>query len=358
MKSARIGILGCGNVSHMYLPILVRTPAVEIVAVADVDSEAATAAAKQYEVDRAVSPDELLADPSIEIIVNLTPIAAHVESTRAALAAGKHVYSEKSLATSVADAQALLAEAQRRGLALACAPDTLLGTGFAVAREALDSGRIGRKLSANAAMFRSAMSTPSFYSNGPTPFFDMAPYYLSALVTLFGPVTRVSGATRTWPVGEKGVETADGASIAVSGVLEFAAGGTANLTLSWGSAHRSEVPVLDVFGTEGVIAFPNPNNFGDPAYIRPYADADGTELAGSRQPEKWPRNLRGLGVAEMAVALQEGRTPRAAGDLAGHVVDIVAGLVRSGESGQRVELTTTCTPPEPMPAALRDELLA
>jgi predicted dehydrogenase len=358
MEPARIGILGCGKVSHMYLPVLVRTPAVEIVAVADADADIAQAVAGQYEIPRAVSPDELIADSSIELIVNLTPIAAHVATTRMALAAGKHVYSEKSLAVSVADARDLLAEAEGRGLHLACAPDTLLGTGFSVARTAFDEGRIGKPLAASATMYRSAMNAPSFYSKGATPFFDMAPYYLSALISLFGPITRVSGVTRTWPGNEKPADTPTGSSISISGVLEFDGGATANLILAWGSAHRSEVPVLDVFGTEGVIAFPNPNNFGDPAYIRPYAEADRTELPGSRQPQGWLRNLRGLGVAEMALALREGRKPRASGELAVHVVDAVASLVESGESGKRVELTTTCTRPEPMPAAVREQLIA
>lgn len=358
MTPLRIGILGCGRVSPMYLPNLVRTPAVDVVAVADIAAEAARAAAEQYGIGRAVSPDELLADPSIELVVNLTPIAVHVEMTRAALVAGKHVYSEKSLATSVAEATDLLATAQQHGVVLGCAPDTLLGTGFSIARQALEDGRIGRTLSAAAMMFRSAPGGPSFYTNGPTPFFDMAPYYLSALVTLFGPVTQVSGATRTWPDGGTRPDDPAGASIAVSGVLEFAAGATANLHLGWGTSRRGEVPVLDVYGSAGVLAFPNPNNFGDPAFVRPYDDAERTELPGSRQPADWPRNLRGLGVAEMAHALAEGRPPRASGELAVHVVDIVAGLVKSADTGNRVELTTSCPLPEPMPAELRKELIA
>lgn len=358
MKSIRIGILGCGKVSHMYLPNLIRTPAVDIVAVADAAPDVAQAVADQYGLDRAVSPDELLADPSVELVVNLTPIAVHVALTRAALAAGKHVYSEKSLATSVPDARDLLAEAERRGLALGCAPDTLLGTGFSVARQALEDGRVGRTLSASAMMFRSAPGGSSFYTNGPTPFFDMAPYYLSALVSLFGPVVRLSGATRTWPEGATRPDAPAGASIAVGGVLEFAGGATANLTLAWGTDRRGEVPVLDVYGSEGVLSFPNPNNFGDAAFARSYDDSTPTELPGSRQPADWPRNLRGLGVAEMAAALSDGRPPRASGELAVHVVDIVAGLVESADTGRRVTLTTTCTPPPQMPAELRTELIA
>jgi predicted dehydrogenase len=342
----------------MYLPNLVTTAAVEIAAVADVDAATAQAVAQQYQISRAISPDELLADPSIHIVVNLTPISVHVGLTRAALAAGKHVYSEKSLATTVDEARELVADADRRGLALACAPDTLLGTGFQVAWEALRAGRIGRPLSASAAMFRSELTNPSFYTEGTTPFFDMAPYYLSALVALFGPATRVSGATRTWPAAGKPTRTPAGADLAVSGLIEFANGALANVTLAWGTGHRSEIPVLNVHGTEGVLAFPNPNNFGDPAYLQRYGEHAWQELPGSRQPDSRRHNLRGLGVAELALAVQEKRRPRSGGDIACHVVDLVAGMVRSADTGERVELSTSCAPPEPLPAAVRDQLIA
>jgi predicted dehydrogenase len=317
----------------------------------------AKAVSEQYKISTVVSPEELLADPSIEIVLNLTPIAVHVGVTQAALQAGKHVYSEKSLATTVEDAQGILDAARSRGLVVACAPDTLLGSGFQTAWQALAGGRIGRALSASAAMFRSALAAPSFYTKGPTAFFDMSPYYLSALVSLLGPVTRVSGATRTWPSDEKPEDTATGASIAISGTLEFAGGATASLTLSWGTGHRHEVPILDVYGENGVIEFPNPNNFGDAAFIRDYTETDRGELPGSRQDASLPHNLRGLGVAEMVLALQEGRAPRASGELACHVVDLVASLVQSAEEGRRIELTTTCESPQPLAAGVRDQLL-
>lgn len=341
----------------MYLPILVRTPMVEVVAVADVDAGAARAMAEAHHVDRAVRPDELLADPSVEIVVNLTPIVAHVATTQAALAAGKHVYSEKPLATSVEEARALVDEAERRGLMLGCAPDTLLGSGFQTAWAALTDGRIGRPLTVTASMLRRGMSAPSFYTDGPTPFFDMAPYYASALVCLLGPATAVSAATRTWPAGEMPDERPAGASIAVSAVVEFASGGIATLTLGWGIDHGPEVARLDVNGTSGVLACANPNNFGDAAYLQEYGEQEWKELPGSRQPPDHPRNQRGIGVAEMAHALRGGRRARASADLACHVVDLIAGMVRSGETGERVTLTTTCTPPEQLPADVRAQLL-
>lgn len=357
MTPARIGVIGCGKVSHMYLPVLTGMSSLEVAAVADLDPASAEAVAERYAVP-ATTPEDLLADPTIEVVVNLTPIAVHVATTTAALAAGKHVYSEKPLATTVADARELVAEAERRGLQLACAPDTLLGTGFQAAWQAMSNGAIGKPLGASAAMYRSAPKEPSFYTEGATPFFDMAPYYCSALVALFGPVTRVSGATRMWPPGERPEEPAAGATIAIAGVLEFASGVLANLTLVWGTDHQHEIPVLTVHGTTGSLRFSNPNNFGDPAYVQTYGEGDWTELPDSRQPDDWNRNLRGLGVAELVQAIRAGRSPRAGADLACHVVDLVAALARSGASGERVELSTTCTPPEPVSADVRRELLA
>lgn len=358
MDPTRIGILGCGKVSHMYLPNLVRSSAVEIAGVADVAADNAEEVAKQYGAGPVVSPDQLIADPSIEIIVNLTPIAAHVEVTRAALAAGKHVYSEKPLTTSLADARTLIAESERSGLALTCAPDTLLGSGFQTALGALAAGQVGRPITVTASMFRKGMSAPSFYTAGPTPFFDMAPYYVTALLWMLGPATRVSGATRSWPPGEKLDDPETGAPIQVSGVVEFASGATASVTLAWGTEPRREVPVLNVYGTDGVLAFPNPNNFGDAAFTQLYGDTEWKELPGSRQPEDWPHNLRGLGVIEMALALRDGNTPRTNSDLAAHAVDIIAGLVESGDTGRRVDLSTTCTPPAPVSPQLLTQLVS
>lgn len=347
MPPTGIGVLGCGNVSRMYLPVLTamaESAQLDLVAVADVDTPRARDTAAEYGVAKATTPDELLADDAVDLVVNLTPIAAHVEVSKAALTSGKHVYSEKPLATRTGDAEALVRSARERGLALACAPDTLLGTGFQAAAAALAGGAVGRPLAATATMLRPELTRPSFYTEGATAVFDMAPYYLSALVNLFGPVRRLSGASRTWPDARPPTPPDAGASIAAAGTLEFGSGLLATLVLSWGTVPLPEVPVFEVFGSEGVLRFPNPNNFGDPAFVRRHGDDEWTEVPASRQPETWRRNLRGLGVAEMVAALRAGRAPRASGEIACHVVDLIAGLVASAETGRHVEPTTTCTP--------------
>lgn len=341
---ARIGLAGCGAVSHQYLPNLLRLPALAVVAVSDVDSGAATKVSEQYGVP-AVPVDDLLADPQIDIVVNLTPIAHHVSVTRNILRAGKHVYSEKSLATTVSEARELLALAEAKGLAVAGAPDTLLGTAFQSARRELDGGGLGRPLAVVAAMLRSQAFSARYFSNH-NALFDMAPYYVSALASLFGPVREVSGYLEYAPTtAEEPVLT-----VGVSGVLRFVSGLTASLALNWGSAYRHEVAVLDVYTDSGVVRFANPNNFGDPAFVRRYQDPAGEwqEIPGSRQPAEWRHNRRGLGVAEMAEALAAGRTPRASGQLALHVVDVIESLIKAAESGRNVKLTSTCQRPEPL----------
>lgn len=340
----RIGLAGCGAVSHQYLPNLLRLPGLRVAAVSDVDPDVAAKVSEQYGVP-AVGVDDLLADPQIDIVVNLTPIAYHVPVTRNILRAGKHVYSEKSLATTVSEARELLALADAKGLTIAGAPDTLLGTAFQAARRELDGGAFGRPLTVVAAMLRSQALSTRYFSNY-TAIFDMAPYYVSALASLFGPVREVSGYLENAPTKpDEPVLT-----VGVCGVLHFESGLAASLALNWGSAHRHEVPVLDVYTESGVVKFANPNNFGDPAFVRRHEDPAGVwqEIPGSRQPAEWLHNRRGLGVAEMADALIAGRTPRASGQLACHVVDVIESLTKAAESGRTVAMTTTCEQPEPL----------
>lgn len=358
VQAMPIGVLGCGMVSDMYLPNLVRSPMIKLVAVADVRDDLAATTADRYGVGKAVSPDDLLADPAIELVVNLTPIGQHVATTSAALRAGKHVYSEKVLAGTYEEACALTAEAQRRGLALACAPDTLLGTGFATGRRALDDGMIGAPLSGSAVMLRNRLDNPSWYTDGPMPFLDMAPYYVAALVQLLGPARKVTAFTRTGTAHQLPTAEGLGSSVALGGAIEFADGAYATVHWEWGARTvPGEVTRLDVFGSDGVINFPNPNNFGDPAYLRPYDQPTSTELPGSAQPAVWRPNLRGLGVAEFADAIHHDRRPRAHADLACHVVEIITALDRAGATGHHVAIDSSCTIPEPMDDTLRHTLI-
>lgn len=350
---ARIGLIGCGAVSHQYLPNLLRLPGLTVAAVSDIDPVAAGNVAEQYDVP-AAAVDAVLDDPDIDLVVNLTPISFHAAVTRDALSAGKHVYSEKSLATTRTDAEELLALADAKGLVVGGAPDTLLGTAFQAARRELETGSLGRPLSAVALMLRSRVPRAAYFADHKA-LFDMAPYYLSALVTLLGPVRSVSGYLEY----DAEAADADGMAVGVSGVLRFDSGMAASLAMNWNSTHRREIPVLDVYTEGGVLRCANPNNFGDPAFVRRHDDpaGDWREIPGSRQPADLAPNLRGIGVAEMAEALAAGRRPRASGDLACHVVDVIESLVAAARSGRDVTLASSCEPPAPLSDDERDHFL-
>ncbi len=351
----KIGLLGAGNVTPLYLPNLMPAPGVEVAAISDLDSAAATARAAEYGIPAVLTPDQLLDDPEIELVLNFTPIPAHAETTRRALAAGKHVYCEKPLATTTAEAVSLVEEAERRHLRLGCAPDTLLGSGLQTARAALEGGAIGRPLGAGAFMFRSTAPTAA-YATGGFAFRDMAPYYVTTLVTLFGPARRVVGLEETL-TGTQAEGSYQETPISFGAVIEFEDRLLATLLLSWGTDHRTEVPSIHVYGTRGDLSVPNPNVFGDAASVRLYSEPSAQVVEGSVQPPDWPRQQRGLGVAEMAEAIREDRQPRTAGDVAAHVVEVIEGILEAAEESDSVDLTTGFTLPPPLLAEDRARLL-
>lgn len=346
---AGVGVLGCGKVCPQYLPNLLTSPGLEVVAVADVLADQAKAVADQYRIPNSLTPEALIEHPDVQLVVNLTPISKHREMTAAVLAAGKHVYSEKPLTVEVSDALELLA-ARPAVVAAGCAPDTLLGSGFQHARAALQDGKIGAPLVATAVMLRSSLG-PGPYGQGTNPFFDMAPYYVTALVNLFGPVRQVTGMSRTFDQADQG------RPVWLSGTLSFDHDVVAHLTVLWGGAHRGEVPAVTIFGTDGVLQVPNPNNFGDPAFLRPHGAEAWEEVPGSRQAPGLRRNLRGLGVAELARAVDQARAPRTDITIAAHVVEVISGLVRSAETGTQTAVTSSCQPSPPLDPHERDALV-
>lgn len=339
MEPVRAGVLGCGKVSQQYLPIITRVTSLDLLAAADAVPGHAEEACKQFGIPKCVSPAQLLEDPAIELVINLTPITDHFETTATALSAGKHVYSEKSLATSAEQASELLRVAASAGRLLACAPDTPLGTGFSAARRALDNGDIGTPLTAGAFMLRTWPRALPAHLQGTSAFYDMAPYYLTALVNLLGPAHRVTGFSGTSPQpGNQADDVIRGAAM-----IEFDTGITAQLSLVWGTNHRSEVPFVVVFGTDGELRLPNPNAFDGPTFIRRYSEEEWHELPGSRQAPTLPRNLRGLGIADMARAIRENRSPKAPAEIAAHVVEIIDTMISSARTGKHAELSTSCS---------------
>lgn len=357
----KTGIIGCGNISGTYLNNGKWIEGLEIVACADMNEAAAKAKAAEFGI-KALSVEALLADPSIQTVINLTIPLAHGEVGLKVLRAGKSVYNEKPLAAQRADAQALLQLAREKKLLVGGAPDTFLGAGLQTCRKLIDDGAIGTPVAATAFMMghghESWHPNPEFfYHVGGGPMFDMGPYYLTALVALLGPVQRATGSARiTYPERTITSEPKKGGVIKVeipthiAGVLDFASGAVATLVTSFDVWHH-RTPIIEIYGSEGSMSVPDPNGFGGPVLVRKAGDKDWKEMTLTHGNAK---NGRGLGVAEIGRALQTGRKHRASGELTYHVLDIMHAIHDASRDGKHVTLASTCERPAPLPAGLPD----
>jgi predicted dehydrogenase len=324
----RVGLLGCGDIAEQYVRGMAQFPQVELVAAADRDVERAHERAATWGV-RGLAPEELLADADVELVVNLTPPLAHVETTRAAFEAGKHVYSEKPLAVTVEDGRALVALARERGLGLGCAPDTFLGSALETARDALP--QLGTPLAAQAFVGDRGPehwhpAPAAYYQPGAGPLFSLGPYYLTALVQLLGRIAEARGfATR--PFAERALP--DGRTVPTAiettyaGSLRFASGAIGTLVASY-DVQRHRVPPIEVYGSEATLSLPDPNLFDGPVLLGRggvWEELPVTHSAGRG---------RGIGVADLVDALAAGRPPRASGEQALHVLDAMCALQEGG----------------------------
>ena len=359
-EAVRVGIIGCGNISAIYLQNLGEFTGVEVVAVADMVAERAAARAAEYGVPKSSTPAELLADPDVELVLNLTIPAAHGEVALAAVAAGKSVYNEKPLAITREDAARLIAEATTKGVRVGCAPDTFLGGGLQTCRAIIDAGTIGDPVAATAFMLghgpESWHPDPEFfYHVGGGPMFDMGPYYLTALVSLLGPVRRVTGSARaSFAERTIGSKAKAGQKIQVeipthiAGVLDFAAGPIGTIVTSF-DVWSHETPRLEIYGSKGSLSLPDPNTFGGPVRV---------SIGGSDTWNEVPiahgyaENSRGIGVLDLARGLRLGRPHRASGELAAHVLDLMHAIHDASRDGRHVEPSTTCECPAALPAGL------
>ena len=325
---ANIGIIGCGNISGIYLAAGEKFQILNIAACADLDMDRAHTKAAEHNIN-AYTVDKMLTDPNIDIIINLTIPGAHAEVALAAIAAGKSVYSEKPMAVDRDDARRVKEAAATASVLVGNAPDTFLGAGFQTCRKLIDDGWIGEPVGASAFMTapgheRWHPDPEFFYKAGGGPMLDMGPYYLTALVHMLGPIRRVTGSTRiSRPERTITSEPKYGQKIKVdvptyyAGVFDFANGAVGNLIMSF-DTWAANLPRIEVYGTAGTLSCPDPNTFGGPVQIRRAGSTEWTEIP---LTHGYHENSRGLGVADMAHALQSGRPHRANGDLAYHVLD-------------------------------------
>jgi predicted dehydrogenase len=356
----KVGLIGCGNISDVYLRNARELDAIEVVACADLVRQRAQAKAAEHGVPRVCTADELVADPEIAIVLNLTTPDAHAQIALAALEAGKSIYNEKPLAIRLEDGRRIVETARSKSLRVGCAPDTFLGGAWQTARKLIDDGAIGQPVAATAFMtchgHENWHPDPEFlYRVGGGPMFDMGPYYLTALVNLLGPVRRVTGmASITFPERTITSEPKRGKKIKVevpthvAGVLEFVNGAAGTIITSFDVWHAN-LPFIEVYGSTGSLSLPDPNAFGGQVRLRAAADDAWHDM-----PLAFGRveNERGIGLADMAAALCERREHRANGELALHVLEIMHAFYDAAREGRHIELETTCDRPASLPPGL------
>jgi predicted dehydrogenase len=356
----RVGVIGCGKISDVYLENCGAADGLEVVACADLDEERAQQKARRYGVPKAMSVAGLLDDPEVEVVLNLTTPQAHATVSLAALREGKHLYSEKPIAIVLDDARRILEEARERDLRVGCAPDTFLGGGLQTCRKLVDDGAIGDPVAAAALMLAHGPEhwhpdPDFFYQPGAGPMFDMGPYYLTALATLIGPVRRVSGSARmTFPQRTITSEPNRGTKIEVNtpthvaGVMDFEGGAVGTIVTSF-DVRIGYVRRIEIYGTEGSLRLPDPNFFDGPVGFR-RADDDGWREVPLTHGD-CAGNLRGLGLADMVRAIRFGEPHRATGELAYHVLEVMHAFHEASESGEYARVGSTFDrPPAPLPA--------
>jgi len=365
MEKLKVGIIGTGNISGIYFQNGHKYESMEVVACADIDVARAKEKAAEHGV-RGCSVDELLADPEVQMVINLTVPQAHAPVSMKALEAGKHAYSEKPVSVTREEGKQLLELAERKGLRVGCAPDTFLGGGIQTCVKLIEDGWIGTPIGATAFMMSSGPESwhPApefFYQVGGGPMFDMGPYYLTAMVTLLGPIARVTGSARiSYPERTITSKPKYGQVLKVetpthiAGVIDFAGGQVGTLLTTFDVKGGSQLPRIEVYGSHGTLIVPDPNTFGGPVVVK---------RAGSQEWKEIPlthgnaENSRGIGAADMAKAIVTGRKHRANGAMAFHVLEAMHGFHDASAQGKHYVMQSTCERPAPLPLGLLDYAL-
>lgn len=362
-----VGILGCGNISAAYFQLIPLFNNLRAVACADINAAAAKARAEEFGV-RAESVDALLADPEVDVIVNLTIPEAHFSMSKRALEAGKHVYSEKPFVLSIAEGEELRRIADAKGLRVGSAPDTFLGGTHQFARHLIEEGKVGKIMSGTAHVLGAGMEAwhpnPDFFFRpGGGPILDMGPYYVTNLVNLVGPVKRVvamANMARAERVIGNGPRNGEAVPVTtptnIHAVLEFENGAHISLMGSWDVIANKHTN-MELYGVDGAILVPDPNFFGGELQVavRGPSGFEGvqvwdhplTSAKFKTGDGRMVANYRAAGLADMMAAHESGREHRCSLDRALHVVDVLTSILKSAEEGRFVDIVTRCTQPAP-----------
>lgn len=355
----KIGVIGCGKISSRYFENMKKFEILDCFACADIIPQAAQLKAKEFNIPKVYSVKELLNDKDIKIVVNLTIPSAHAEVSLASLQAGKSVYNEKPLAITVEDGKKILELAKSKGLLVGGAPDTFFGPAHQTCRKIIDDGIIGEVVAGTAFMlsYGSYRPGPAFlFQPGGGPMFDMGPYYLTAFVNLIGPVKRVTCSAKiTFPEilvasgPEKGNIIKVNTPTHIAGIMDFVNGSIGTIVTST-DVWATELPFIEIYGTKGTMSIPDPNCFDGKVRIKLSDQKEWSEVP---LTHIYTGN-RGIGVADMAYALNSGRDIRASGELTYHILEIMNSFLDSSKEGKYVILKSTCPQPKPLPVGLKD----
>lgn len=360
MKPVKVGLVGSGFISGIYLENSKVFKSFDVVACSDLLIERAEGRAKEYGVPKVCSTEEIMADPNIEIVLNLTTPNGHYDVAKQAIEAGKSVYNEKPLAVDLADGKELIDLARENKVLVGGAPDTFLGGGIQTCRKLIDDGLIGKPVAVTAFMtcpgHESWHPDPAFYyKKGGGPMFDMGPYYLTALVNLVGPIRQVKASTKiTFDERTITSEPKNGTKIEVevpthvAGIMDFRNQATGVIITSfdvWGA----QLPHIEIYGTHGSLSVPDPNTFGGPVQVYLPEDKEWKEVP---LTHGYTSNSRGLGVADMAYAIRSGRSHRANGDLTYHVLEAMHAFHKASDNEMTAIMLSTVERPAPLPKGL------
>ena len=359
MEPVGIGLIGCGTISGAYLRAAATFDVLKFVACADIDPAAAKRTEETFGVS-AMPVDALLARDDVDVVLNLTIPAAHGQVNLAALAAGKHAYCEKPFGLDAEEGRGVLATAAAAGLRVGCAPDTFLGGGHQTVRRLIDDGAIGKPVAGTAFMMgpghESWHPNPAFYYQpGGGPLFDMGPYYLTALVHVLGPVRRVAAITTRGR--ERRVITSEARAGEVvdvnvdthaAGTLEFHNGCVVTVVMSFDVRLHSN-RFIEIHGVDASLSSPDPNGFGGLVGV-----SNGREWEDRPLTHGYTANMRSIGLADMCMSIRTGRAHRCSGELAQHILEIMAAFGESSAEGRHVTLSSRPGRPDPLPTGLTD----
>lgn len=352
MKKVKVAIIGCGNISDIYITNLKKFDNTDLVCCADLNVPAAAEKAQKHSIKHCLV-DEVFGDKDISIIVNLTPPAAHYDVARKSLKSGKSVYNEKPLCIELEQADELVKIAEEKGLKLGGAPDTFMGAGIQTCRKLIDDGAIGKPLSFTAFMMSHGVETwhpnPEFYYQwGGGPLFDMGPYYLTALVNLIGGFDYVQSTTTKGFEQRKITSQPKNGKIIdievpthINGLLVSKSGAAGVLITSF-DVWKHTMPFIEIHGTEGSLKVPDPNFFGGEVKL---FKAGASEWEIVPLVQGYPENSRGLGVSDMAKSITEGGSFRADNRITYHVLETMHALIKAGKDKCAVAIKSQCDKP-------------